>query len=273
MYPDLFKQLGLKAGDLYKYDTPLVGFDGRMVIPNRQSSLPVNTEGKEVMVNFIVVSSFSLYMTILGKPWIHAMGAIPSTLHVKVKLHIDHGVTVELQEPLEGKGTDSVDDLIKVSILPYENKNFYIGNSMKQEDRTSVLLLLVQNLDIFAWSPYDVPSVDPKFITHKLNVDPTLPPKKQKSRRSAKQHVEAVKQEVKKLKLAATIKEVYFPVWLFNTVVVKKKNNKWRVYVDFTDLNLACPKDPFPMPKIDQLVDATCGHPNMSFLDAFQGYH
>ena len=56
-------------------------------------------------------------------------------------------------------------------------------------------------------------------------------------------------------------------------MVVKKKNDKWRVCVDFTDLNWACPKDPFPMPKIDQLVDATYGHPRMSFLDAFQGYH
>ena len=76
-----------------------------------------------------------------------------------------------------------------------------------------------------------------------------------------------------KLKQARAIKEVFYPQWLANTVVVKKKTGKWRVCVDFTDLNKACPKDPFPMPKIDQLVDATVGHPRMSFLDAFQGYH
>ena len=58
-----------------------------------------------------------------------------------------------------------------------------------------------------------------------------------------------------------------------NTVVVKKKTEKWCVCVDFTDLNRPCPKDPFPIPQIDQLVDATVGHPRMSFLDAFQGYH
>ena len=75
------------------------------------------------------------------------------------------------------------------------------------------------------------------------------------------------------MRKAGAIKEIFFPEWLANTVVVKKKNGKCRVCVDFIDLNRACPKDPFPMPKIDQLVDATYGHLRMSFLDAFQGYH
>ena len=76
-----------------------------------------------------------------------------------------------------------------------------------------------------------------------------------------------------RLKKAGAIKEVFYHEWLANTVVVKKKSGKWRVCVDFTDLNKAFSKDPFPMPKINQLVDATVGHPQMSFLDAFQGYH
>ena len=75
-----------------------------------------------------------------------------------------------------------------------------------------------------------------------------------------------------KLKQAGAIKEVFYPNWLANTVMVKKENGKWRMCVDFTDLNKPCPKDPFPMPRIDQLVDATVDHPQMSFLDAFQGY-
>ena len=76
-----------------------------------------------------------------------------------------------------------------------------------------------------------------------------------------------------KLKRAGAIKEVFYPEWLANTVVAKKKTGKWYVYVDFVDLNKVCPKDPFPMPRIDQLINATVGHPWMSFLDAFQGYH
>ena len=96
-----------------------------------------------------------------------------------------------------------------------------------------------------------MPEVDPKFIVHKLNIDPSFPPKKQKPRRSAREYVESVKSEVQRMKEARAIKEIYFPEWLANTVVVKKKNGKWRVCVDFTDLNRACPKDPFPMPKIN----------------------
>ena len=76
-----------------------------------------------------------------------------------------------------------------------------------------------------------------------------------------------------KVKQVGAIKEVFYPEWLANIVVIKKKSGKWRVCVDFIDLNKACPKDPLPLPWIDQLVDVTMGHPWMSFVDAFQGYH
>ena len=80
-------------------------------------------------------------------------------------------------------------------------------------------------------------------------------------------------EEVERLLASGAIREVQYPVWLSNTVVVKKKNGKWRVCIDFTDLNKACPKDPFPLPRIDQLVDSASRHARLSFLDAFQGYH
>ena len=95
----------------------------------------------------------------------------------------------------------------------------------------------------------------------------------QKARRAASIHAEAVLKEVERLLQAGAIKELQYPTWLSNTVVVKKKNGKWRVCVDFTNLNQAYPKNPFPLPKIDQLVDTTAGHNRMSFLKAFQGYH
>ena len=107
--------------------------------------------------------------------------------------------------------------------------------------------------------------MDPNLICHHLNVNPFVIPKKQPSQCSSKDHADTVKDKMIKLKQAGAIKEVFYSEWLANTVVVKKKSGKWRVYVDFTNLNKACPKDPFPMPWIDQLVDATVGHPRMAF--------
>ena len=83
----------------------------------------------------------------------------------------------------------------------------------------------------------------------------------------------AVKEEVQKLTTAQFIWEVYYLDWLVNVVMVKKANGKWRIYVDFTDLNKACPKDSYHLPCIDQLVDSTAGHQLLSFMDAFSRYN
>ena len=165
------------------------------------------------------------------------------------------------------------EDLVKVVIRDDPKKFFQIGSQLPHQEREELIEFLKQNIDVFAWNTYKAPGVDLEFICHHLNVNPLIAPKKHPPRRPSKEHAEAVRKEVTRLKQAGAIKEVFYPKWLANTVVVKKKNGKWRVCVDFTDLNKACPKDPFPMPKIDQLVDATVGHPWMSFLDIFQGYH
>ena len=165
------------------------------------------------------------------------------------------------------------EDLVKITIGDDPEKFFQVGSQLLQQEREELVEFLKRNIDAFAWNAYEAPGVDPDFICHHLNVNPLITPKKQLPRRPSKDHAEAVRQEVTKLKQAGAIKEVFYPEWLANTVVVKKKSGKWRVCVDFTDLNKAYPKDPFPMPKIDQLVDATIGHSRMSFLDAFQGYH
>ena len=101
---------------------------------------------------------------------------------------------------------------------------------------------------MFAWDAYETPGVDPNFICHHLNVNSSITPKKQSPRRPSKDHADTVRDEVMKLKQAGAIKKVFYPKWLANTVVMKKKNGKWRMCMDFTDLNKACPKDPFSMP-------------------------
>jgi hypothetical protein len=145
-----------------------------------------------------------------------------------------------------------VEKLVPVSVAEGEaQRQFLIGDSLSEEHKSQLLALLKEYQDVFTWTPYEAPGVDSEFVCHELNVSPKYKPVIQKARRTAPQHAEAVQEEVERLLKIGAVREVLYPQWLSNTVVVKKKNEKWRVCVDFTDLNKACPKDPFPLPKID----------------------
>ena len=165
------------------------------------------------------------------------------------------------------------EELEKITIDNDNKKYFQVGVQLPPREKEELVTFLKKNVDVFVWSAYKAFGVDPNIIYHHLNVNSSITPRKQPPRRFSKEHFDAVKEEVVKLKCARAIKDVFYPEWLTNAVVVKKKNEKWRVCVNFTDLNKACPKDPFPIARIDQSVDATVGYPRMSFLNAFQGYH
>ena len=143
------------------------------------------------------------------------------------------------------------EDLKKVVIGDDSKRFFQIRAQIPLLEKEQLVDLLRRNVDVFAWDAYEASGLDPKFICYHLNVNPSITPERQPPRCSSREHVEAVKSEVTKLKQAGAIKKVFYPQWLANTVVVKKKTGKWRMCVDFTDLNRACPKDPFPMPQID----------------------
>ena len=115
--------------------------------------------------------------------------------------------------------------------------------------------------------------IDPSVITHQLNMYPSSKLVRQKKRVFAPEQDKAIKEEVQKLISTQFIREVYHLDWLANVMMVKKANGKWRKCIDFTDLNKAYPKDSYPLPRIDQLVDSTAGHQLLSFMDAFSGYN
>ena len=165
------------------------------------------------------------------------------------------------------------EDLERVAIGVDSKKFFQVGSELHPLEKEELIEFLRENADVFAWDACEALGVDLSFICHHLNVNPSIALRKQPPWRPLKKHANDVRDEVMKLKKARAIKEIFCLEWLANTVVVKKKSGKWRVCVDFTDLIKACPKDPFLMPQIDQLVDTIAGHPRMSFLDAFQGYH
>ena len=165
------------------------------------------------------------------------------------------------------------EDLEKVVVGDNPEKFFQVEAQIPPQKKGELVKFLKRNVDVFAWNAYKASRVDSSFIFHHLNVNPSITPKKQQPRHSSKDHSDTVKDEVIKFKQIGAIKEVFYPKWLANTIVVKKKSGKRHVCVDFIDLDKPCPKNPFPMPRIDQLMDATVSHPRMSFLDAFQGYH
>ena len=111
------------------------------------------------------------------------------------------------------------------------------------------------------------------MIEHHLRVCPNVRPMKQKARRRSLEKQSFIVQETRKLEAAGVIREVRYPEWLANPVVVPKKGGKECMCVDFTNLNKACPQDPFPLPRIDQIVDSTAKCDLLCFLDAFSGYH
>ena len=128
-------------------------------------------------------------------------------------------------------------------------------------------------MEVFTWKQENMRGVDPAVITHRLNVNPSFKPIKQKNRSFAPERQKAINEEVGKLLQAKAIREVKYLEWLANVVLVKKANGKWRLCIDFIDINKACPKDSSPLPQIDLIVDATAGHELLSFMDAFSGYN
>ncbi|CAA0837255.1 Uncharacterized mitochondrial protein AtMg00860, partial [Striga hermonthica] len=115
--------------------------------------------------------------------------------------------------------------------------------------------------------------IEARVIEHRLNIDLSVRPVKQKRRHHGAEMDKIIEQKVDKLLNAGHIKKIQFPEWLSNTVMVSKLGGKWRMFIDFRDLNKACPKDLYPLPRIDQLVDSTAGCELLSLMDASQGYH
>ena len=103
------------------------------------------------------------------------------------------------------------EDLENVVVGDNPEKFFQIGAQMPLLEKEQLVDLLRRNVDVFAWDAYEAPRVDPNFICHHLNVNPSITPRRQPPRRPSKEHVEAVKTEVTKLKQAGAIKEVFYP--------------------------------------------------------------
>ncbi|KAL0411838.1 UNVERIFIED_CONTAM: Pro-Pol polyprotein [Sesamum latifolium] len=144
---------------------------------------------------------------------------------------------------------------------------------MDEAIRKEVIQCLRRNVDVFAWTPQDLEGINPEVITHHLNINPRVNPVKQKKRHFGPEKDKIIQAEIGKLVAAGHVEEIQFSEWLSNAVLVPKPGEKWRMFIDFRELNKACPKDFYPLPRINQLVDSTSGCELLSMMDASHGYH
>jgi hypothetical protein len=148
-----------------------------------------------------------------------------------------------------------------------------ISEDLTSQDEEKLISGLSRNKDVFAWSAVDLFGVSRSIIEHSLGIDSSVRPKKQRLRKMSDEKTEAAKAKVHRLLEAKFIEPITYPTWLTNVVMVQKKSGKWRMCIDFTSLNKACPKDNFPLPWIDKIVDSAAGYEVMSLLDCFSRYH
>ena len=159
----------------------------------------------------------------------------------------DHLQAINIEE--HRTATEPVEKLEEVLLDDSDHeRTTKIGTLASPAICQELTAFLRSNRDVFAWTHEDMPGIDPSIIIHRLNVSPSFPPIRQKKRVFALEQDQVIAEEVRKLQEASFIRDVYYPDWLVNVVMVKKTNEKWRMCVDFTDLNKACPKDSYPLP-------------------------
>uniref|UniRef100_A0A2N9HHU0 Uncharacterized protein n=1 Tax=Fagus sylvatica TaxID=28930 RepID=A0A2N9HHU0_FAGSY len=235
LYLPAYQQMRLDKDKLRPMDAPLVGFTGDKVCPVGIVTLPIT-----VGTHPKTVSKTVDFLVVNCPSAYNAIIGRPTLNRLRASRRL-------LVKPSGELDTIELED-------GRPERTTKVGADLPPEMKESLVQFLKDNKDVFAWSHEDMPV-------------------KQKRRVFAPERNNAIMEEVDKLLAANFIREVFYPDWLANVVMVKKSTGKWRMCVDFTDLNKACPKDSFPLPRIDQLVDSTAGHKLLTFMDAFSGYN
>ena len=165
-------------------------------------------------------------------------------------------------------------EIIEIQVDPNEpSRVVKIGKELKKELAQQFAEFLSLNQDVFAWTQANMVGIHLEVMRHRLNNDLQAKPVHQKSRALDADYYKALLDEVDRFLKIGFVGESYYPNWLANPVLVIKPNRKWRTCIDFMNLNKACPKDSFPLLRIDQLVDTTARHELLSFIDAYSKYN
>uniref|UniRef100_A0A2N9IQN8 RNase H type-1 domain-containing protein n=1 Tax=Fagus sylvatica TaxID=28930 RepID=A0A2N9IQN8_FAGSY len=184
----------------------------------------------------------------------------------------------DILEALERQDEGSKPNIEELEIVNLANegeepREVKIGTRCAAEQKEALIALLREFHEIFAWSYQDMPGLDTDIVVHKIPLKPECKPVKQALRRMKPEVILKIKEEVEKQLKAGFLSTVTYSDWVANIVPVPKKDGKVRMCVDYRDLNRASPKDNFPLPHIDTLVDNTATNVVFSFMDGFSGYN
>ncbi|KAK1665787.1 hypothetical protein QYE76_053946 [Lolium multiflorum] len=244
-------------------------------------------------IEFEVVDWESQYHAILGRPAFAKFMAVPHYAYLKLKMPGNNGTPItvhgsfaksdtcdrEFQKIASKFGVKEELNAIDAAVdhtQPADNRNdeFDAAKEAKKLQEGALIEFLRERWEIFAWEPSDMPGIPRELAEHALNVDPTAKPVQQSMRRFSEPKRKAIGEEINRLRKAGFIRELKEAEWVANPVMVPKKDTTaLRMCIDYTGLNKHCPKDHFPLPRIDQIVDSTAGCDRLSFLDAYSGYN
>ncbi|KAM1262100.1 hypothetical protein ACFX2G_027878 [Malus domestica] len=320
MFAEAFKALNVAEHLLDRSISPLISFSGDIVQPLGSIHLPftigTGPYTATITTNFLVVNCPTAYNVIFGRTGINDLKAMVSTHMLLMKFPTPFGNGYIRGDQLSARSCYNTS--VKQQHLPVPKETLFIhnqvvktspdesnsglqdGNSQPDDPRDDSFTQQAQlaeelekvsiskdhpdriNAEVFAWSYKDMPGISPDIICHHLSIDPKTKPVKQKRRSYDVERYEAMKAEVEKLKDIGFVREVNYPTWVANVVLVKKNPTKeslllqkvlWRMCVDYTDLNKGCPNDSFPLPLINRLIDSTAECELLSFMDAYSGYN
>ncbi|GKV44764.1 hypothetical protein SLEP1_g51920 [Rubroshorea leprosula] len=263
MYNHCFESLRLDPALLQRYDGPIYGFNNQSVPVEGVLTLNVAFgSGRTYVtpsVQFLVVKMPSSFNVVIGRPTLTEIRAVVSQSHLCMKFSNPMGIATLRDQPAKNPPPEIHDNrqVMGVEIL---------DNRPKDETRAA------PGEDVEETSA-DMPGIPTSVSQHKLSTNSLKRPVAQKRRLFGGERLKVIKEEVEKLLQAGFVRRVDYCEWVADPVLVKKANGKWRMCINYTNLNQACPKDCYPMPNIDKLVEAASGNERLSLLDAYSGYH